>query len=257
MAASTLSLLSSSTSSSAVSGGSGESGRGSLAAFSSASSPPDIVEDFFELSARVLSRLASFAFQPDQRQLQARLVSCACQCLLMAHREALSATCHFLSTLLSEASDATPARNKRGGRPMAPQHSQAVQQLLLDGQLAAQLAASFAYDIAVHLPQQSVHVLAEPLLLLYYCVPQHFAALLAHALQPYTVPPQPPLEQSAAAPSPPAPLDATAIARFTSQLSQLAESATHIPVSRAKAVSRSAKDLLDAFAYACRQQAHR
>ena len=233
----------------------GQSASVSSAAASSASSPPDLVEDFFELSARVLSRLPSFAFQPDQLDLQAGLVSCACQCLMIAHREALSATCHFLSTLLSEASDATLARSKRG-RPLVQLHSDALRHLLMDRQLAAHIAQSLGYDIAVHLPQQTVHILADPLLLLYYCMPQHFAALLSHALQPYTLPPQPQSAQTVA-PISTAPLDAAAIERFTTQISQLADSVVNTPVSRVKAAGRSVRELLDGFAYSCRQRVHR
>ena len=233
-----------------VVGGSSESGATSAAA--SASSPPDLVEDFFELSARVLSRLSAFAFHAEQRDLQATVASCACRCLLMAHREALSATCHYLSTLLSEGSDATLAKTKRG-RPLVQQHCDVVRQLLTDRQLAAQLAHSIAYGIAVHLPQQAVHLLTDPVLLLYYCIPQHFPALLSHALQPYTLPPQPQREQPPAT----ALLDAAAIERFNSQLLQLAEAAAYTPSSRAKAVGRSVRDLLEAFAYSCRQKAQR
>ena len=112
-----------------------------------------------------------------------------------------------------------------------------------------------AYDIAVHLPQQSVHMLADSLMLLYYCVPQHFQALLSQALQPYTVPPQSRHDQSVTSPQN-APLDAAAIQRFASQFSQLTESVANTPANRVKVVGRSARELGDAFAYACRQQAH-
>ena len=210
------------------------------------------MEDFFELSARVISRLSAFAFHADQRELQVAVAACACQCLLMAHREALAATCHFLSTLLSEGSDATLARTKRG-RPLAQQHSIAIRELLLDKQLASQIVQSIAYDVAVHLPQQTVHVLSDTLLLLYYCVPEHFTALLSHAFQPYTVPPQPPYDQSTVS-LVRAPLNVAAIEGFTLQLSQLAESAINIPAHKVKAVGRVAKGLLDGFSHSCRQQ---
>ena len=245
MAASTLSLLSSAAGGASV----------AASASATASSPPDLVEDFFELSARILGRLPALAFHAEQRELQASLVACACQCLLMAHTQALSATCHFLATLLSEGSNATLANSKRG-RPLQPQHCEAVRQLLVDRQLAAHMTQSLAYDIAVHLPHQYVHYLAEPLLLLYYCVPQQFATLLSHALQPYTVPPQPQSSQNTALPAT-APLDAATIEQFVSQISRLAESAATTPAHRIRSIERSAKRMIDEFAHSCRQKVQR
>ena len=245
MAAATLSLLSTTAGGVSV----------AASASASSSSPPDLVEDFFELSARVLGRLPALAFDAEQRELQASLVACACQCLLMPHRQALNATCHFLATLLSEGSDAALANSKRG-RPLQPQHGEAVLQLLVNRQLAAHMAQSLAYDIAVHLPHHYVHNLAEPLLLLYYCVPQQFATLLSHALQPYTLPPQPQPSQSTAVPAT-APLDAATIERFVSQMSQLAESAATTPAHRIRSIERSAKEVIDAFAQSCRQKVQR